>query len=184
MVGLQFSFKYRHGPDNGTMDALPRVGHLLSLDALSICQPLWFQDVANSYETDTDIQDLLQGLALSSPNEHDYELRQGIIRLHDMIWIGANTTLQTKLINAFHASAVGGHSGVTTTYQWVKKLFAWSGIKQAVEDFVRQCTVCQEAKNEHIKTPDLLQPLPIPLSHGVTSPWTSLKACQHPKAIR
>ena len=37
LVGLQFSFKYRCGVENGTADALSRVGHLLALDALSTC---------------------------------------------------------------------------------------------------------------------------------------------------
>ena len=115
MVGLQFSFKYRHGPDNGAADALSRVGHLLSIDALSICQPQWLQEVANSYETDT-VQDLLQRLAITGPDEQGYEPRQGVIRLHNKLWIGANTTVQTKLISTFHASAVGEHSGVMATY--------------------------------------------------------------------
>lgn len=60
LVGLQFSFKYRRGVENGAADALSRVGHLLALDALSTCQPQWLQEVANSYETDADAQDLLQ----------------------------------------------------------------------------------------------------------------------------
>lgn len=169
LVGLQFSFKYRRGVDNGAADALSRVGHLLALDALSICQPQWLQEVANSYETDADAQDLLQRLAICSPDKHGYELRQGIIRFHDKLWIGTNTALQTKPVNAFHASAVGGHSGVTATYQRVKKRFAWHGLKQVVEDFVRQCAVCQHAKHEHIKTCGLLQPLPVP-----TEPWHDL----------
>ena len=49
-----------------------------------------------------------------------------------------------------------------TTYQRIKKVFAWSGLKTAVEDFVRQCSVCQQAKHEHCKPPGLLQPLRIP----------------------
>ena len=58
---------------------------------------------------------------------------------------------------------------MTATYQRVKKLFAWRGLKPAVEDFVRQCPICQQAKHEHLKTPGLLQPLPIP-----TEPWRDL----------
>lgn len=125
--------------------------------------------MANSYETDADAQDLLQRLALCSPDEQGYELRQGVIRFHNKLWIGANSVLQTKLITAFHASAVGGHSGATATYQRVKKHFAWRGLKQAVEEFVRQCEVCQHAKHEHIKMLGLLQPLPVP-----TEPWHDL----------
>jgi hypothetical protein len=148
--------------DNGAADALSRVGHLLSVSALSICQPRWLQEVTNSYETDATAQELLTKLALCSPDEDGYALNQGVIRHKGRLWIGANTALQTKLISALHQSAVGGHSGVMATYQRLKKLFAWRGLKAAVEDYVRQCQVCQQCKHEHIKPAGKLQPLPIP----------------------
>jgi hypothetical protein len=85
-----------------------------------------------------DAQQRLVALALHSPDENGYSLQQGIIRFQGRIWLGANSALQTKLINAFHSSAVGGHSGVHATYQHLKRLFAWHGLKAQVTDFVRQ----------------------------------------------
>jgi transposase InsO family protein len=35
-------------------------------------------------------------------------------------------------------------------------------MKNDIKEFIRGCAVCQQAKNEHCKTPGLLQPLPIP----------------------
>jgi hypothetical protein len=70
--------------------------------------------------------------------------------------------LQIQIVKALHASPVGGHSGVQATYHRVKKSFYWPGMKTAVEFFVKQCQVCQQAKHEHVKSPGLLQPLPIP----------------------
>jgi transposase InsO family protein len=35
-------------------------------------------------------------------------------------------------------------------------------LKDSVQTFVHQCTVCQQAKVEHTKLPGLLQPLPVP----------------------
>ena len=70
--------------------------------------------------------------------------------------------MQTKIIQAFHATPVGGHSGIQATFQRVKKLFDWKGLKQDVQNFVQQCTVCQQAKHEQCKLPSLLHPLPIP----------------------
>lgn len=91
-----------------------------------------------------------------------FQLTQGLIRFQGRIWVGANVGLQTKLIQSFHSSPVGGHSGVHATYQHLKKLFYWKGINQAVEDFLKQCCICQQAKHEHCKSPGLLSPLPIP----------------------
>jgi hypothetical protein len=137
LVGLQFKFQYRRGAENGAADALSRVGHLLSVNALSLCQPGWVQEVANSYETDSEAQELLVRLAIQSPDENGFKLHQGLIRVRGKLWIGANSALRTKLISALHNSAVGGHSGATATYHRPKKLFSWRGLKSAVEDFVR-----------------------------------------------
>jgi hypothetical protein len=42
-------------------------------------------------------------------------------------------------------------------------------MKGAVEEFVKQCTICQQAKHENCKIPGLLQPLESP-----TAPWQSV----------
>jgi hypothetical protein len=76
--------------------------------------------------------------------------------------VGHKTALQTKTINAFHASALGGHSGVQTTYQRVKRLFYWPSLRSDVQSFVQQCLICQQAKHELCKYSGLLQPLPFP----------------------
>jgi hypothetical protein len=40
-------------------------------------------------------------------------------------------------------------------------------MKEYIRTFIQQCAVCQQAKVEHVKTPGLLQPLPVP-----SLPWT------------
>jgi hypothetical protein len=85
LVGLQFRFQYKRGVENGAADALSRVGHLLTANALSICQPQWLIEVTNSYETDRQAQDLLAKLAILSPDEAGFSLHKGLIRLHDRI---------------------------------------------------------------------------------------------------
>lgn len=60
LVGLQFEFKYRKGEDNSAADALSRVGHLLSTQTVSLCQPDWLQEVLNSYAIDAEAQSMLR----------------------------------------------------------------------------------------------------------------------------
>jgi hypothetical protein len=69
---------------------------------------------------------------LFSTDDQGYSLHQALIKLHGQVWIGANSALQTKLILALHSSVVGGHSGVEATYQRLKHLFAWKGMKVAI----------------------------------------------------
>jgi hypothetical protein len=61
----------------------------------------------------------------------------------EQILVGNNSALKTRLINAFHATALGWrHSGVHATYFRIKKLFKWKGLKVDVESFVKQCQTC------------------------------------------
>jgi hypothetical protein len=118
--------------------------------------------VVNTYHNDTATSTLLQELAVHSLNEQGYSLTDGVIRFKGKIWIGKNSALQSKLIAAFHASALGGPSGIQATHKRLNKVFHWHGMKKDVESFIKQCEVCQKAKHELCKYSGLLQPLPIP----------------------
>jgi len=130
LMGLQFKVVYRKGKENLAADALSRLGHLMAIQSVSSVQPVWVQEVLNSYATDAQAKALLSRLAISSPDAQGYSLQTGLIRFKDKIWIGSNSALQTKLIAALHSSAVGGHSGQLATYHRVKKLFSWKGLKK------------------------------------------------------
>lgn len=135
---------------------------MMAIQAVSSVQPVWVQDVLNSYTTDSQAQQLLQRLAITSPDQQGYSLEKGLIWHHGKIWIGSNSALQTKIIAACHSSALGGHSGIAATYSRLKKHFAWKGMKLDVENFVKQCSICQHAKHSLQHPMGLLQPLPIP----------------------
>jgi len=161
LMGLQFRVVYKKGKDNGAADALSRAGHLFTLQAVSKGTPVWIQEILNSYTTDSKAQELLAQLAISSPDQ-GYTLHQGLIRCKGKIWTANNSALQTRLLTAFHASPMGGHSGTKATYHRLKNLFYWKGLKSDVESFVKQCQIFQQAKHENTHPASLLQPLPIP----------------------
>lgn len=169
LVGLQFEIKYKKGIDNGAADSLSRVGHLLDIHTISSCKPDWLQEVLNSYTTDKTTTALLQELAVLSPNAKGYYLEQGLIKYKGRLVIGDNLALQTKIIASLHDSAVGGNSGIQASYQRIKQLYYWPGLKLAVENYIKQCKICQQAKHTHHKPAGLLQPLPPP-----DAPWHAI----------
>jgi hypothetical protein len=122
LVGLQFTIQYTKGIDNGAADSLSRVGHLLATQ-VSSCRPDWLKEVLNSYTTDAAMTALLQELAVLSPNAKGFSLENGLIKYKGRLVIGSNLALQTKLIAALHASAVGRHSDVQATYKRIRSLY-------------------------------------------------------------
>lgn len=76
--------------------------------------------------------------------------------------MGDSNSIRTILLQDYHSSAFGGHSGIRATYQRIKSLFYWPGLKKKVENYIRECPMCQVTKSENIHIPSLLNPLEIP----------------------
>ena len=76
--------------------------------------------------------------------------------------VGREQTLLSKIINLFHESAFGGHSGVVVTAKRIGELFWWKGMGKDIRNYIRSCTVCQWYKADLTAFGGLLQPLPIP----------------------
>jgi transposase InsO family protein len=70
--------------------------------------------------------------------------------------------VQQDILQAMHSSAIGGHSGFHATYNRIKKLFSWPGLKKQVKNYVASCSICQQAKIERLPYPGLLEPLEVP----------------------
>jgi hypothetical protein len=91
--------------------------------------------------------------------------------------VGNNSTAQDHILIALHDSGVGGHSGISATYARVRQLFAWPNLKQTVQDFVRECQICQQAKTERIKTFGLYSHCQYLNRHGKLSTLTLWRDC-------
>jgi hypothetical protein len=107
LMGLQFRVVYREGKENVAADALSRVRNAMVMHSVTKVQPVWLQDVLNSYITDMQAQNLLAQLTVPSPSEHGFSLQNGLIRKDGLIWIANNSALRTKLISALHDGAMG-----------------------------------------------------------------------------
>jgi hypothetical protein len=163
LLGLQFKIKYKKGADNRVADALSRHPQPTeSLLAISQLYPAWISDISSLYQQHPDAKELLTRLAITSSADDKYVLRDGLIRYKGRMWLPADAAFTAKIISAFHTSPMGGHSGVPVTVSRLKILFYWKGLKQQVHQFVKECSVCQQAKPERSRYPGLLAPLPVP----------------------
>lgn len=164
LLGLQYKLQYKKGSDNKAADALSRYPQTdpMQICALSAVVPLWLNEVQEGYKTDPATEQLLTQVLLSPDQYPHYTMQQGVLLYKGRILVGSNPALQHRILTALHASAIGGHSGIQVTYSRVKWLFAWTGLKRAVQTFVTDYDVCKHAKSERMHYPGLLQPLPVP----------------------
>lgn len=164
LQGLQYRIQYRKGTENAAADALSCRSHSEILAAMSSVQHQWLQELTLSYQSDPKACDLLTRLAVSPDAVPPYTLFQGLIRYKNRVWLGSSADIQQRVIQAFHSSLVGGHSGVPATYSHIKQLFFWPGMRADIRSFVQSYSVCIQAKPDHARYPGLLQPPLVPSS--------------------
>jgi hypothetical protein len=162
LMGFNYKIEYKQGKLNKVADALSRATHSTQLMVVTTIVPSWINQVLQSYEQDPHCSDMITKLTIDPQAIPNMSFSKGLLRYKGRMYIGSNGNLQQNLLESFHNSALGGHSGERATYQRLKLHFYWPRMKQLVTEFVKICPVCQKNKSEHVPYPGLLQPLPIP----------------------
>jgi hypothetical protein len=98
-----------------------------------------------------------------NPSEYSgYKAVDRLIFFKDKLFIPTSSSFKKLLLEEFHDSPIGGHSGVEKTYGRLRENVYWNGMKKDVADFVQRCLICQQTKPPNHLPYGLLQPLPIP----------------------
>lgn len=119
-------------------------------------QSQWIQDVLAGYDRDFATTEMIAKLSINPEAVPGFTLRDGVLRCGGRIWIGDDVALQQRILQDVHSSALGGHSGFPNTYQRLKQMFYWRGMKSVVREFVSACFTCQQAKPDRSQLPGLL----------------------------
>ncbi|GAU17006.1 hypothetical protein TSUD_37640 [Trifolium subterraneum] len=163
LLGYQFEVKYKPGLDNKAADALSRCYDEAQLHSL-VSYPTWADShkLLDEVAADRDIQDLIKELLKNPTAKPGYSVKNGVLFYHDRLVLSPNSPTIPLLLEEFHSTPAGGHSGFLRTYRRLVDTIYWVGMQRTVRDFVRACDVCQRQKYSATTPGGLLQPLPIP----------------------
>ena len=167
LLPYNFEILYKAGIDNKVADGLSRISHPVAavtyMECFAVTVPavLQLQDIYKEIETDATLQKLIHedpvSLALRG-----LTVRDGRLWHKHRLVIPVNSQFIPLILEVFHSSKIGGHSGVLKTLKRIQQSFKWTGMVKAVQKFVAECTVCQTHKTSTLSPAGLLQPLPIP----------------------
>ncbi|GKA24652.1 ty3-gypsy retrotransposon protein [Tanacetum coccineum] len=96
--------------------------------------------------------------AASSGFRHEH----GLIIFQDRYYVGKESKLKKLLLQEFHDTPSAGHGGVKKMLVGLSALFYWPGMRKSVEEYIKQCLVCQQTKDSTQAMGGYLQPLPTP----------------------
>lgn len=163
LLGYDYEVQYKKGSDNIVADALSRRphtdGHLCSL--VTFTSPL-ITDIQGSWQNDVQLQGIIQDLTTGQHSHKNYTWQHGSLKRKGKLVAGNDSQLRSRLIELWHSSTQGGHSGIEVTYRRLKSVLCWKNMFKDVADFVAACDVCRRVKADNSAYPGLLHPLPIP----------------------
>ncbi|KAJ0483369.1 putative nucleotidyltransferase, Ribonuclease H [Helianthus annuus] len=163
LLGYDFEIHFKPGKENTVADALSRVDYP-SLLALSYPTAPWLNEIRGYFKDHVLGKQLVQQITTDPTGFPHHSVRDGLVYLHGKILVPPIPTLRDRLLEEFHSSFLGGHSGIHGTFKRISTSFAWLGLKRDVTAYVKKCSVCQATKTPTHHPYGLLQPLPVPVS--------------------
>jgi hypothetical protein len=163
LLGYSYEIVYKLGAQNRAAYALSRIYEITS-QHLAITIPHWafIRQLQQSFENDSQLKELITKVQ-QEPHEYEgFKVINGLLFFRNKLYIPADSPLKISLLEEFHSSPFGGHSGIHKTWGRIKENVYWHGMKEDVTNFINSCQVCQQTKVPAQLPYGLLQPLPIP----------------------
>ena len=116
-MAYDFEIVYKRGKDNRAVDALLRLpGEKLFCMALSSISLVLYQQILYFYDQDKALQKMLVELQQDPRSYKNLSWHQRQLRWKGRTVVGKDADLQQQILQVFHSSSLGGHSGVHVTY--------------------------------------------------------------------
>ncbi|XP_057986604.1 uncharacterized protein LOC131171153 [Hevea brasiliensis] len=160
LLGYDYEILYKPGKENRVADALSRVSGIPSLNSLFLPHSSLWDRIKATLTTDPYMLRIGQ-LASDRPGQ-PYIWKNGLIFFKNRVVIPPQSDLPTQLLQEFHDSPSGGHSGVLRTFKRIAQQFYWPHMRLQIQKYIAACSVCQKNKSATTLPAGLLQPLPIP----------------------
>jgi len=185
---FNFQIIFRSGKTNFKVDALTRMSMIDSSESVkdiddhfqTILILNWIDVLLIEFEIEFEYEtNLYQRVRLVNQknelcNEYQQAMNKDKLKLHDMklkncqiidnvlfkknlLWVSKQ--MHTKLLWKIHDQSSISHSDIKWTIDLVQRFYYWSDHRATIQQYIRNCHVCQQSKAFRDDTNDLLQPL-------------------------
>ncbi|XP_073061845.1 uncharacterized protein [Primulina eburnea] len=85
-----------------------------------------------------------------------------LLTFRGRICVPSGDDIRRDVLAEAHTALYSIHPGSTKTYQDLRRLYWWPGMKSDIAKFISECLTCQQVKIEHQRPAGTLKSLPIP----------------------
>ncbi|XP_042962448.1 uncharacterized protein LOC122296713 [Carya illinoinensis] len=157
LLGFEYDIVYQPGKENKVADALSRregsqllkvVGDDEESSNLALSWVEWrvWDKIREATRLDARALEIIKLLDAQGQGVVNYKVRDGLIFYKNYVYVPNVPNLRNEILDHFHNSKEGGHSGWLRTYIRLKHFFYWKGIKGDVKRLMASCDIRQKAK--------------------------------------
>ncbi len=88
-------------------------------------------------------------------------IQNEILYKDSQLWVSFNELLQMNLIREMHDQFSIDHLNILRMMKIIKRNYYWSSMRKTIDQYIRNCYICQRSKTSRNKSNDLLQSLSI-----------------------
>ncbi len=123
-----------------------------------------YKQILETNEINENCTLLREAIARDETQYKDIKLKncwtQNEILYHDsQLWISFNELLQMNLIREMHDQLSVDHFDILRTVKVIKRNYYWSFMRKTINQYIRNCYICQRSKTSRNKSNNLLQSL-------------------------
>ncbi|CAA7021634.1 unnamed protein product [Microthlaspi erraticum] len=153
------------GSENKVADGLSCIVHPTTTLLMSLTIPTslqihyLFQEVDESEE----IQEIIRKLVARETVKPGYGVVDGRLFYNRRLVLPENSAYIQLILQEYHDSLLGGHSGILKTLKRIHAHFYWRKMRKCVQRYISECPVCQTHIYSTLSPAGLLQPIEIPV---------------------
>ncbi|KAA0059477.1 hypothetical protein IC582_002782 [Cucumis melo] len=146
LLGYSFEVVYKPGVENRAADALSRKPNEVQLFGLSVPITVDLDVIKKEVFHDPKYEKIIRQIKQNEEStENNYSLQNGLLMYKNRLVILKQSSLIPVILDTFHNSAVGGHSGFFRTYKRVAAELYWDGMKADIKKHCEECLTCQRS---------------------------------------
>lgn len=160
LTGYHYEVHYKPDRDNKVANAPSRT-FVPEFHAITVLTAPWLDKLCDYFSLHpAGIQ--FRTKLESTTGQENFSEKKDFIYYKQHLYIPDVGDIKLQLLQELHTSPTGGHSGKKMTLARLSAVVYWPEMKNTVENYTKQCHICQLVKYQTSNPYVLLNPLPIP----------------------
>ncbi|KAI5390202.1 hypothetical protein KIW84_075494 [Lathyrus oleraceus] len=131
LIGYDFEVKYKPGKENSAADSLSRQ---MQYSHITTVQSEAWNGLEEEVQRDEKLKGIVQALLADPLSQKGFQLKGGRLYYEGRIVVPKGSPRISWILNEFHDTAVGGHSGYLRTYKRISSVVYWEGMRKRIQE--------------------------------------------------